>query len=75
MQVRNHVPGGAVVARGNRLFRAVLTVRAPFNLVLLAYWRLHQLCLHIWLCVDVPAAVHQPQAKKRITPALEGTKY
>ena len=72
MQVCHDLPGGAVVARGDRFHRAVLIVRAPFNLVLLADRRQHQLCLYIWFRFDVSAVVHQPQAEERVPSALEG---
>lgn len=72
VQVCHDVPGGAVVARGDRFHRAVFTVRAAFDLVLLADRRQHQLCVHIRFRFDVSAVVHQPPAEERVPSALEG---
>ena len=72
MQVCHDVPGGAVAACGVRLHRAVLIVRAPFDLVLLADRRQHQLCVHIWFRFDVSAVVYQSQVEERVASALEG---
>ena len=72
VQVCHDVSGGAVAACGVRLHRAVFILRASFDLVLLADRRQHQLCVHIWFCVDVSAVVHQPPAEECVAPALEG---